>query len=951
MQKFRPGPQILKADCSKSRNVLCQGFARVPTGLKPISGHARAIAASSNRTQSHPDAGAGDCSFPVGSMIAERTPMADAPVTDDLWTTGEEGGAAPTLRTVLILDLADSTALVDRLGDQRAAELIRRHDRLARDLIRRHRGREIDKTDGFLMLFERPVQAVGFALEYQRRLGELAQLEGTPMAARIGIHVGEVVLWENAPEEIARGAKPMEVEGLAKPVAARLMGVALPGQILLSGMAYGLAQRAEAELRSLGRVPVWKHHGNYRFKGVSEPLPVFEVGENGVAHFRAPPTAGKAQRVVPWWQRPATIISELLIAAVAFVAVAYVTLKPEPGIAFSARDWVVVGDLVNRTGQQVLDDSLDLAFRQGLSQSRHVNVLSTLQVRDALARMQRDPAATQVDRGIGAELAQREQARALLLPSVADTGGSYRLSVEVVDPGTQATVWVTSQTARAPEDLLPAMDSVIGELREKLGESLQAIETDTLPLAQATTSNLEALRTYSIARKQYELLKIEDAKRLYDRAIELDPDFAMAYAAIASMYLPLGRMSEGLVAANKAISLRERLSTRERAYIDALIASVEDPEKAVGRWRDYGNLYPDLGVGQNNAGLLLWQELNRCDEALPLLQQAWASRDPLRFASGHFTGFCRLWRGEPEQAQASFEAALQLNGNPMAFGLADVYTYEERFADAERVLFTEHPGLTPTFAVEQLARRVTWLAYQGRLDEAQQAAKDLEGAARKAGVSAAESRARLFQAAIDLHAGKEFAASASALDEMALASKQELSRYPAAIHAALYALIAERQGELKLAARIADELASHPPKRADLSAAVLLNVVQARLNGNQRAALTQLSGAPQEFFQIRVARAHLSDALSEHDQELVELRWIEEHRSRAFAEYNGFFAAQVLNVLDVNAALLRQIQLEPDEAKRNTLRSRLAARWAKADASLREQVVLQAAQPAVPPDP
>lgn len=860
--------------------------------------------------------------------------MADAPVTDDLWTTGEDGSAAPTLRTVLILDLADSTALVDRLGDQRAAELIRRHDRLARDLIRRHRGREIDKTDGFLLLFERPVQAVGFALEYQRRLGELAQLEGTPMAARIGIHVGEVVLWENAPEEVARGAKPMEVEGLAKPVAARLMAVALPGQILLSGMAYGLAQRAEAELRALGRVPVWKHHGNYRFKGVSEPLPVFEVGENGVAHFRAPPTGGKAQRVVPWWQRPATIISELLIAAVAFIAIAYVTLKPEPGIAFSARDWVVVGDLVNRTGQQVLDDSLDLAFRQGLSQSRYVNVLSTLQVRDALARMQRDPAATQVDRGIGAELAQREQARALLLPSVADTGGSYRLSVEVVDPATQATVWVTSQNARAPEDLLPAMDQVLGEVREKLGESLQAIESDTLPLAQATTSNLEALRTYSIGRKQYEQLKIDDAKRLYDRAIELDPNFAMAYAAIASMYLPLGRMDEGLAAANKALALRERLSARERAYIDALVASVGDPQEAVGRWRDYGNLYPDLGVGQNNAGVLLWQELNRCEEALPLLQDAWMSRDPLRFASGNFIGFCRLWRGDAGAAEAAFKSALQLNGNPMAFGLAAVYTYDERYADAESVLTEEHPGLTPTFALEQGARKVMWLAYQGRLEEARAAAQALESQSQDAKMAPTASRARLYQAAIDLHAGRPFALRAAALEELALANRQALSKYPAAIHAGLYALIAARAGDRDLAEQMAQDLAAHPPQRPDLSAAVLLAVVQAELAGEPG----RLQQSPQDYLQVHVAAARLADQQQDAARALEALRWIDQNRSRAFAEYNGFFAAQVLNVLDVNAALLRQMQLETDPGKRSELQRRLQARWVQADAALRAQI-------------
>src|SRR5689334_2145223 len=74
------------------------------------------------------------------------------------------------LRAIVLIDLCDSTALVERLGDQTAAQLIRRHDRLARKIIQRNDGREVDKTDGFLILFERPIQAVAFALDYQRSL-------------------------------------------------------------------------------------------------------------------------------------------------------------------------------------------------------------------------------------------------------------------------------------------------------------------------------------------------------------------------------------------------------------------------------------------------------------------------------------------------------------------------------------------------------------------------------------------------------------------------------------------------------------------------------------------------------------------------------------------------------------------------------------------------------------
>src|SRR3546814_15373874 len=104
------------------------------------------------------------------------------------------------MRAVVCLDLANSTALIEKLGDARAAELFRRHDRLARDLLRNHNGREVDKTDGFLLLFDRAVDAVGFALEYQRALAQMGREEEQLLHARFGIPIGAVVVWENSAE-------------------------------------------------------------------------------------------------------------------------------------------------------------------------------------------------------------------------------------------------------------------------------------------------------------------------------------------------------------------------------------------------------------------------------------------------------------------------------------------------------------------------------------------------------------------------------------------------------------------------------------------------------------------------------------------------------------------------------------------------------------------------------
>jgi hypothetical protein len=127
---------------------------------------------------------------------------------------------------LLLTDIVDSTTLSEQLGDVAMAALWARHDALARDLLPLHRGREIDKSDGFLLLFDTATDAVAYSLAYHHALASL----DPPVHARAGLHVGEVILTENAPEVVARGAKPIEVDGLAKPTAARVMSVAVGGQ-------------------------------------------------------------------------------------------------------------------------------------------------------------------------------------------------------------------------------------------------------------------------------------------------------------------------------------------------------------------------------------------------------------------------------------------------------------------------------------------------------------------------------------------------------------------------------------------------------------------------------------------------------------------------------------------------------------------------------------------------
>jgi predicted ATPase/class 3 adenylate cyclase len=187
------------------------------------------------------------------------------------------------LRALLLTDVVDSTKLAQQLGDEAMARLWAAHDRAARDLLPARRGREIDKTDGMLLLFETALAAVDYALAYQQALSGLAK----PLKARAGLHVGAVTLRENSPADVARGAKPLEVEGVAKAVAARVMSIATGGQILLSAAARRALNDAPLRLQS---------HGHWRLKGVDEPIELFEV-RGGDGPFVPPPDADKAYRV------------------------------------------------------------------------------------------------------------------------------------------------------------------------------------------------------------------------------------------------------------------------------------------------------------------------------------------------------------------------------------------------------------------------------------------------------------------------------------------------------------------------------------------------------------------------------------------------------------------------------------------------------------------------------
>jgi len=194
-----------------------------------------------------------------------------------------------TLKALVLLDIVGSTSFIEKYGSTKAAKIFFNHDKLVRTLIYRYQGIEIDKTDGFLIIFDRPIDGVNFAMAYHRTIPKRTRLE-----SRVGIHWGEVVLKHNELVYVKQGAKRIEVEGLAKPVAARIMSLANGGQTLITDQA-----RKSSEFRKNAFSPKKLHYkclGSYKLKGVKKPMVVHAVGVKS-KDFVLPKENGKVKKV------------------------------------------------------------------------------------------------------------------------------------------------------------------------------------------------------------------------------------------------------------------------------------------------------------------------------------------------------------------------------------------------------------------------------------------------------------------------------------------------------------------------------------------------------------------------------------------------------------------------------------------------------------------------------
>jgi len=261
--------------------------------------------------------------------------------------------------------------------------------------------------------------------------------------------------------------------------------------------------------------------------------------------------------------------------------------------AIGERDSILVTDFVNTTGDPVFDKTLKKALAVGLQQSPFLNVVPDQQVQKTLKFMGRAPDEA-ITADIGREICQRDGIKAMLTGSIALVGNQYLLTLEAVNAATGDSLAQAQQQASGKDAVLSTLSGVTSKLRGNLGESLASIQKFDKPLDQATTSSLEALKAYTLGDELHTRLEDMASIPFYQRAIELDPNFALAHLRLGAVAGNTAQLSLANKEVVKAFELRDRTSEYERLYITAFYYSdvTGQLEKSIQAWELMKQTYP-----------------------------------------------------------------------------------------------------------------------------------------------------------------------------------------------------------------------------------------------------------------------------------------------------------------------------------------------------------------------
>ena len=688
-----------------------------------------------------------------------RTGRATAAVSSGSVPVASSSGSTRTLEIahVLFLDIVAYSRLPMEEQEQVLRELqdtVRQTSEFTRAQVSQQLI-SLPTGDGMALVFFGDAEAaVRCASELSRALRKQTGLE-----LRMGIHTGPVyrVADINANRNVAGG-------GIN--IAQRVMDCGDAGHILLSSAVADVLRQVSTawnnSVHDLGEAEV-KHgvrvhlYNLYTEEVGNRELPQkLRTVQTTVATLRS---KTKRRRIT------LKVAAAAVIAALATGGFLY-WRRPE---VLTEKDTIVLADFSNATGDAVFDDTLKQALAAGLEQSPFLNILSEGKVQQTLTLMNRPPE-ERLTSAIAREVCQRTGSKAMLAGSIARLGTQYVIGLSAVNCNSGDSLAQAQVQAAGKEGLLEAPDKLATKLRSKLGESLGSIQKFDTPVEEVTTPSLDALKAYSVGRRTEREKGGIEAMRFYERAIELDPDFALAYASLGVQYSNLGRADSAVKSLRKAFELRERVSEREKFRISAFYYSYAtgELEKANQTYELWAQRYPRDDVPPGNlAQNYSW--LGQYDKSLA------ESEEALRLAPDDVTGYANLAVGylvlnRLDDAKATFEQALtrKLDGFAvhsnmyyLAFLRGDVADMERQFAwcmgkPGEDALLSAQSDTEAYYGRLGKAREFSWRAVESGADANETSALwRANGAVREAEFGNSAQARRAANAALAIAEGRD----------------------------------------------------------------------------------------------------------------------------------------------------------------------------------------------------
>jgi eukaryotic-like serine/threonine-protein kinase len=312
-------------------------------------------------------------------------------------------------------------------------------------------------------------------------------------------------------------------------------------------------------------------------------------------------------------RRKFAIVASALLVTTVVGGRLYFRARPVP--VPTAKGSILLADFDNKTGDKVFDDTLRQALAVGLEQSPYLQTISDQKIEETLRLMGQEPG-QRIIGNVARDVCQRAGAGAVLEGEIASLGAEYVLTLRAVNCARGDAIGTEQIQVPKKEQVLSALDRAATSLRRKLGESLSSITKYNTPLEQATTPSLEALQAYNAGIKAWDTKGNEAAIPFYKRAVDLDPNFAMAYARLAQACHNVGLTEEAREYAKKAFELHGRVSGRERFFIDAKHYLIEgDLGNFVQECEQWHELYPEE-AGPIRSLMVTYGVLGRYEDAL-----------------------------------------------------------------------------------------------------------------------------------------------------------------------------------------------------------------------------------------------------------------------------------------------------------------------------------------------